>query len=147
MKEKHTCCSCGKSVMSHKHILSRSLGDILLVLIQKVSQDEPFHLQRDFSLTKNQYNNFQKLQYWGLVKKHYSCGEREGGVWELTRSAFEFVNGRQIPRWVKTFNNIVIERSNDLVTMSELSGFYDLPASWSKRAEPIFSNQHQMAFA
>ncbi|MFA5261723.1 MAG: hypothetical protein WC450_10900 [Candidatus Omnitrophota bacterium] len=60
-------------MMIHQHVFSGALADILLIIARRYGPGEPFHLQKDFfDFTKNQYNNFQKLQYWGLVRKAYN---------------------------------------------------------------------------
>lgn len=50
------------------------------------------HLQREADLTKNEYNNFQKLRYHGLVHKVRN-GEKgyHSGRWLITRLGGQFL--------------------------------------------------------
>jgi hypothetical protein len=123
--------------MKHKHTFSKALADILMSVARTYRIGTPFHLQKDLRLTKNQYNNFQKLQYWGLVKKHYREGERVGGTWELTQDTEAVLKGYRIPKWVMTFNNRVIEKAYDLTIFSDVTGSYKLPEDYAKKAEPV----------
>lgn len=62
----------------------------------------PANLQKDLNLTKNQYNNFQKLQYFGVVQR------TEKG-WYPTVSGIEFIYGREkIPNRVATIESDVL---------------------------------------
>jgi hypothetical protein len=108
-----------------------------LLTARKFGVNEPFHLQKDLNLTKNQYCNAQKLQYWNLIEKHYSDGKRMGGYWHLTKRAGEVLNGSAIPQWVQTFNNKVQEVSEERITLEEAVGYYDLPKQWAERQEKI----------
>ena len=52
--------------------------------------EKPFavaNLQKDLNLTKNQYNNFQKLQYFGLVERY-----KKG--WEIRQKGIDFIEGK-----------------------------------------------------
>lgn len=111
---KEYCPHCGQSVSSHKHSLSNNMAGIL----KKAASIGPFdfHLQKDLNLTKNEYANFQKLKYWGLVEK-----ADVSGCWRITSHGFGFLKDEiMMPRWVRTFNNRVIEQSFDLVGIRDL---------------------------
>ncbi len=60
---------------------------------------------RDLNLTKSQFNNFQKLQYWGFVEK----GTEENGhthEWVLTEKGRDFVHGRiAVSKYMITYRN------------------------------------------
>ncbi len=47
----------------------------------------PANLQKDLNLTKNQYNNFQKLQYFGLVDHTFSG-------WLIKDKGCKFIEGQ-----------------------------------------------------
>lgn len=134
---KEFCSLCGQKILKNKHRFSRSLADLLLLTAQRFTVNESFHLQKNLNLTKNQYCNFGKLQYWGLIAKHYQDGRRLGGYWHLTRRAGEVLNGSAVPRWIQTFNNKVIEISEDRITLEETIGYYDLPKQWAERQEKV----------
>ncbi len=136
---KECCPHCGQSVMQNKQIFTKALGEILLTLACKYPYGKPFHFANDFNLTKSQYNNAQKLRYWGLIKKHYdNNGKREGGYWELTSLVRYFVQGSSLPRVKWTFNNTVVSASDDdLITLSEAVGSYSVPEQWAEQAKPM----------
>lgn len=138
-KERHICPTCGQQVLKHKHVFRKSLANLVEFTIKKTGPVHPFHLQKELNLTKNQYNNFQKLQYWGLVKKSFANGKRIGGFWQFTRSAVDLVNGGSVPAWVKTYNNQPVEYSTERTRLSDAIGFYDIPEIWALRSEPIFN--------
>ena len=137
MPDKEFCSYCGQKILKNKHRFSRSLADLLLLTARKFGVNEPFHLQKDLNLTKNQYCNAQKLQYWDLIAKHFSDGKRVGGYWHLTKRAGEVLNGFAIPQWILTFNNKVQEVSEEKVTLEETAGYYDLSEQWAERQEKV----------
>lgn len=123
--------------MKNEHVFSKALANILFNASKCFEKDQPFHLQTDLMLTKNQYNNFQKLQYWGFIKKYYENGKRQGGYWCLTDIVYHALKGAEFPRSLKTFNNKVVETSSKATTLTSAIGYYDLPEKWAQRAEPI----------
>jgi len=141
MKEKQFCECCGQPVMKHKHRFSKSLANILYLASLKFDIDKPFHLQKDLLLTKNQYNNFQKLRYWKLVDKYYENGIRKGGYWTLTKIVIDVFRGQKIPQNIVTFNNKVVEVSEKHIELKDATGHYDIPEAWTDRARPVFEGQ------
>ena len=138
--KKEYCACCGQSIMKHNHNFSKALAGILISISQKYGPGEQFHLQKDLQLSKNQYNNVQKLQYWGLLIKYYDSNRiRKGGYWVLTPYAGQILNGNPICKTVTTFNNKIIESSRETTTLYDCIGFYDLPEVWAARAESIES--------
>jgi hypothetical protein len=139
MKNKEICPYCKRMMMVHRHTFSESLARILLDVAKHYGPGEPFHLQKDFPFwTHNQYNNFQKLRYWGLVEKHRDfVGKRAGGFWRLTEKTLWLLNCHEIPVWVRTFDNKVIEISIEKTTLKGAVGFYDIPENWARRARPL----------
>lgn len=134
---KDFCSLCGQKILKNKHRFSRSLADLLLLTARKFGLNESFHLQKDLSLTKNQYCNAQKLQYWGLIEKHFESGKRAGGYWHLTKRAGEVLNGSSVAKWVITFNNQILEVSEERITLEQAIGYYDLPKQWAERQEKV----------
>jgi hypothetical protein len=139
--KKEYCPYCAQAIMSHRHNLSKALCEVLLTAACKYGPDQPFHLQRDLNLTKSEYNNWQKLRYWGLVKKTYTSGKRDGGFWQFTGLVHAFLNGRMLPRTKTTFNNEVLEESEDKVSLYNAVGSFEVPERWAERAEPVFLQQ------
>jgi hypothetical protein len=47
---------------------------------------------KDLHLTRNQWDNFQKLRYWQLVEKSYDGnGNRIKGAWAVTKLGEDFI--------------------------------------------------------
>ena len=132
--------------MKHKHSFTVPLANILFTIAWQFKAGEPFHLQKDFDFTNNQYNNFQKLKYWGFAIKYFENGKRKGGYWYLTSTVEMFFNGDKIPKWVKTFNNMVLEVSEEMITLHDVVGEYEVPEIWAARAEPVNTNQNEFNF-
>ena len=137
MAKKETCPHCGASLMKHSQNFSKALGGILLTLAYKFPEGQPFHLQRDIVLSKNQYNNAQKLRYFGLIKKVYTDGSRDNGFWELTGLVRFVINGKRIPKIKWTFRNEVVAASEETISLDEAVGSYELPSEWVFKAEPM----------
>jgi len=146
MKKKEFCPHCGQSIMKHEHTFSMSLAKMILLVSEKFEASEPFHLQKDFFLTKNQYNNFQKLKYWGLISKAYKNGKREGGYWVLTDQVGYLLRGGALARSVITFNNTTIGWSPETITLKEAIGYYDMPEIWADRSTPVTALQEKGLF-
>ncbi len=87
---KKYCEYCGASLNEHKHSLSKALVQGLI----KLSETEnPINI-KELNLTRNQWDNFQKLRYWDLVSKHQTPeGKRVGGTWFITDRGTRFLNG------------------------------------------------------
>lgn len=93
----------------YKHTLNSNL---VLALVKFVQYGKPAKL-KDLDLTINQHNNFQKLQYWGFVKK-------EKGLWILEQKALDFFAGIRVQRSVWTYRGGVKRFDDDWVTSREL---------------------------
>jgi hypothetical protein len=123
--------------MKHRHCLSESLAKLLISISGQIEPGQKFHLQNDLHLTKNQYNNFQKLRYWGLTAKCFELGKRKGGYWILTPLVRSVLAGGSLPKNVTTFNNAVVEISAETTSLFQAVGYYDTPAKWANRAEQM----------
>ena len=130
LEENKVCCECGASMVESLHSFGDGTQNLLLVLIRCFEPYEPFHLRKSINLTNLQYTGLSKLQYWGLIEKHYADGIRMSGVWKLTNKAKDFLHGKPLPKWVKTFRGVVTEFSEDMYTCS-LDGFI-VPPKWEK---------------
>ena len=75
------------------------------------------------NLSKNQYNNFQKLRYFGLIAHYYNKDEQrfESGQWVLTSRGNKFAkNEIEISKKVLIFRNKIRERSEEKVNLSQI---------------------------
>lgn len=101
------CPHCGAVKATYVHCLNRSLVDALRQIVDYyAAANAEANLQDDLALTKNQYNNFQKLQYFGLVKRI-----RSG--WFPTSLGIDFIeNNCMVYDRVMTFGDNVIGPDN-----------------------------------
>lgn len=147
MAKKEYCPTCGQPIMRHHHSFSQILATMLLITATKYDIGKPFHLQKNLGLTNNQYNNFQKLKYWGLIAKHFVDGKRIGGYWVLTKKAQLLIRGIiKIPKWVATFNNKPVEQSTEEINIKNALGFYQIPEQWAETQEQMSIGQQDLLF-
>lgn len=122
---KHVCPSCNQNISPRKERLTRGLAHDLVIFAKyiKATGNTQVHLQDDLNLTKNQYNNFQKLKYHSLVRK-----AQESGCWSLTQLGLSFLRGETcLPIWVSVFNNTIQELSNEYVYIHEVLNMSEFP--------------------
>lgn len=110
------CDHCGAKMLVQTHRLTpgivHALRKFALAVFEKGKNE--VHLTQDmtdprFCLTKNEYNNFQKLRYFALVAKvRESDGVIKKGYWLLTRRGSLFLkNKTEVSISVKTYRNEV----------------------------------------
>lgn len=130
------CPHCGANMFIHGHRLSKGLVNSLVKFKEAVikNQKNSVHLQTELALTKNQYNNFQKLRYHGLVAKcsDSETKERISGYWLLTKRGNEFLKDTiSIPQTVYTFRNRIVDKHPTAIKMSDVLKDTDMPI-WDK---------------
>lgn len=120
MKDK--CPFCGHTLEPRTESLNRGLVETLEKILHAVvmSGRNDVHLQKDMNLSKNQYNNTQKLRYFGLIAKVKVAGQTNSGRWLITHRGAEFLKGKPVHKWVKVYNNHLTERSAETVTVNDL---------------------------
>jgi len=130
------CPHCGASMKMHWHRISKGLAQTLVKFREVVVHGGKFnkvHLTRDMNLTKNEYNNFQKLRYHGLVAKVKENGNRVEGYWLLTKRGNLFCkNQLMIPQKVQTFRNKIEKKSEAFVNLEMVFKGVDMP-TWDMR--------------
>tara|TARA_R110001606_G_scaffold397588_1_gene574508 strand:+ start:122 stop:658 length:537 start_codon:yes stop_codon:yes gene_type:complete len=145
-KEKSLCPCCGANLNGRDERISKgiivnlvkfreqALKSIMLRNLNKV------HLAQDLNLTNNQYNNFQKLRYHGLIA-HYKnpiTKEYESGHWLLTKRGNRFAkNEIAISKKVVIWRNKIVERSEEIVKMSDV---------WKDKDEPFWYKHDDFGF-
>ena len=106
------CDHCGAKMVEYKHSFSQALAVGLYKLYQ--SGKSSINLKH-LKLTRNQWDNFQKLRYWGLVKQ--TCrddGTRVNGEWELTLFGLSFIEkGVGINKSVWTYRGEAVRFEGD----------------------------------
>ena len=128
-KQKAVCPCCNCEVVVRKESLSKGLVDTLakFYLECRFQGSNQLHLQTETDFTKNQYNNFQKLHYFGLVEK-----TDKTGVWMITTDGESFLfNTKLMPKCVYVFRNRVVESDGELVSFNSYKKY--LPEEyWTK---------------
>lgn len=132
MEEIKICECCGQKIRGRWESLSKGLVRDLIKLYSKVveTQKNEVHLQRDLDLTKNQYNNFQKLRYFGLSVKV----KEKPGYWLLTRRGADFLTkGEKISKKVYVSNNQITEHSVEKIGAIDMVGY----PMWLKKEDYV----------
>jgi hypothetical protein len=103
MRKTEICECCGHKITMYRHSLNKQLADALVELALYVQRHWKWaNLQQDLTLTKNQYNNFQKMQYFDLVRRIPSG-------WMITRKWLQFVRWEiGIFKQVATFGRDIV---------------------------------------
>lgn len=121
------CPTCGHVSKEHKHSLNKTLIAGLHALnkaggvsrLDKMKLDNP-----------TMFNNFQKLQYFGLAVRVGNHNE-----WAITTAGREFLRAkRKIARWVITRNNLVIRRSDELLFIYQVKDCVQYKIEWIENA-------------
>lgn len=115
-----------KIITERTESLTKGLVLSLLVFNENYA-GKPLHLQ-DVPLTKNQYNNFQKLQYHRLVSHVKS------GYWDLTSQGKLFIHGEPVPKNVTIDNGQITGVSKQKTTINKLLGA-SKPAAYPQRRD------------
>lgn len=97
---------------ARKESLSKGLAQTLKDFYEYAGHKE-VKLQ-DVPLTKNQFTNFQKLQYHGLVNNTMP------GYWDITELGTYFLSGAPVSKSVTIDNGQVIEKSSEKTTIDKL---------------------------
>ena len=107
------CEHCGAKTVKYKHTFSKALAIGLYKLYQ--SGATAINL-KNLGLTRNQWDNFQKLRYWGLVAQaRRPDGTRLNGEWIVTPEGVEFIErGTGIKKSVWTYRGDVTEFEGDM---------------------------------
>lgn len=130
MKEEIQYCECcGAKLTGRWESLTAGLVDTLILFARNVQlrNRNKIHLQNDLNLTKNQYNNFQKLRYFGLVAKVKDEEKLKSGHWALTRKAGDFLQGKPILKKVFIFRNHIKKRGEEFITISDKKVLGQIP--------------------
>jgi len=119
------CGACGASLKQYWHRLTPILVGSLVKMKRKIVEKNAnkIHLINDLSLSKTEYNNFQKLRFHGLVAKYKVDGIWERGYWLITKRGNEFVCGRlDVPSRVMTYRNVVVDHDKRLINIKSITG-------------------------
>lgn len=139
MADKKICIHCGASMMEHRH----SISIAMIVGLEMISKFELNVNIKELGLTRNQWDNFQKLRYWGLVRKFYdSDGNRLGGHWTCTAKGRDFLAGKiKIPRVVWTYRGEFVRAEEEAAYVFEIDQGYKIREEYADESRP-----HQTEF-
>lgn len=117
LKQKEKCNSCGASMKMWWHMVTPGLvGDLIKAIEFVKANKNEFHLQKNLNLSKNEYNNFQKLRFHGLVAKV----KDRSGYWLITKRGGHFLRGEmEIPVGVLTFRNKVVDHTEKMCKIAD----------------------------
>ena len=142
-KKIELCDCCGAKLTGRNEGVSKGLALSLIKFRKKVLENSNIagelvnkvHLSKDLNLSKNEYNNFQKLRYHGLIA-HYKdkiTKQYESGYWLLTKRGNLFCkNELAVSKKIVVFRNKIQEKSNLKVTFIEVMKDKDIPFWYSK---------------
>jgi len=125
----HTCPNCGARTTPTLHTLKSGHISALLKFRQAVRHynRNRVHIRKEmadlqgapFQLTKDEWTNFTKLRYFGLVA-HADEKNRRSGYWLLTLNGGRFLRGEiVVPAQVKTFRDKIVARSSKTIALLE----------------------------
>ena len=142
-KQIEKCPHCEAKMVNYVHSLeSGTLVKALMIFYSHTRNGIKSVNPAKTEMTKNQYNNFQKLRYWDLV-------ERVGhnGLWKMTYLGIEFVQGRvAVPLQALSYRGEWKEYRGSLSKIYEINGMEYLKAKdYAKNAENI-SDGNQLKF-
>lgn len=126
------CSACGAKIVMYRHGLSVPLVRGLDALAS--AGGGPVNLSQ-LDLTRNQWDNFQKLRYFGLVEQHAVNGRRKAGVWAITERGREFLAGRiTIRKTAITYRGEVEDWDGPRVLVTDVDDLYQPRETWAAEA-------------
>ena len=119
MQNSHlNCPTCDARLTGRWEYITRGHLTLLTKLHKAIKKHKrnSIHLQKDMELTKNEYANFQKLRYNGLVAHAV-----ETGCWLLTRRGAKFLKQEiDLPKGVLIFRNRIQKYHTERVTIETI---------------------------
>lgn len=144
--QKKVCEHCGASMMEYKHGLS---GGLVAGLVRLFRHRKPINLKH-LKLTRNQWDNFQKLRYWDLVRKYTPPDEApkgKGGVWTITQRGIDFVRGTlQVPKFVWTYRGEMRRFEGEEIYIWHVDPQYKTRPEYAEEALPHKTEDGQLNF-
>lgn len=121
---------CDASMNEHRHGLSQAMLLSMKALYARAG-DQPLNI-KELKLTRNQWDNFQKIKYWGFVLEvPNSKGKKKQGVWRLTPHGIAFMKGN-----VQTQKNVWTYRGTPISFEGEVVTIFDVfPTAYRKRED------------
>ena len=112
------CSQCGAKTVQYRHSLSKGMVEGLIKLSDAGID---FINIKELGLTRNQWDNFQKLKYWGLVEQKGA----KTGHWKITLNGLNFIGGViKIARSVWTYRGSVVSIEGPTIAISQVGKRY-----------------------
>lgn len=128
------CPNCGAKMVEYRHTMSKALATGLyrLGMIGKAVNI------KSLGLTRNQWDNFQKLRYWDLVAKALrEDGKHIGGAWGITERGREFLAGKiTVARAVWTYRGERVRYDAQAVAFRDVADPYETRPEYARAAKP-----------
>lgn len=143
------CDHCGAKMVEYPHVINKPMIRVLAFMYEnrgllKMNETE------GIGVTFNQKNNFQKMQYWGLIGKYYDeSGDREGGTWAITQLGIGFIEGTElIHKKVWTYRNKFVRFDEERIGVKDVdNAYWRQREHYSAEAKPHYvDNDGQLHF-
>lgn len=133
---KKTCEYCGAKMVEYKHGLSKGLMRVLYrVILLCGGVVNEFEI-KDVALSYNQRCNFQKLRYWGLIKK-IGDFDGKGGTWALTSKGLSFACGELfLPKFARTYRGELVAQEGESIKVEDITGGWKFRPEYADDAIP-----------
>jgi hypothetical protein len=129
------CPHCGAKMVEYRHSMTVPLVTGLRALLR--GGGGPINI-KELRLTRNQWDNFQKLRYWGLVVQVEVDGLRKKGVWQITNRGQSFLfNEGSIPKQVWTYRGTFKRASDAKVRVTQVVDWYEKREDYISHSRPL----------
>lgn len=129
-----TCPCCNARLARYRH----SLNQALLTGLIRLNDNGGEANLKTLKLTRNQWDNFQKLRYWGLVKQVRQHGVRKRGVWAITKTGKRWLSGQcNMPKTVITFQGEAVSYEGEAITPVDVDPHYRQRIDYATDSIPL----------
>lgn len=118
------CLECEAKTVKYSHTLSKPLIAAMRKMYDRVGME--YENLNNIELTRGQWDNFQKLKYWGLVESK----SPNSGVWRITEKGRDFLHAKiKVHKKVYTYRGVVEGFGDEEVLCNEV------PENWRERVD------------
>lgn len=131
--EKEKCANCGKSMGINKYSFSNVNARLLMAMGEVVRHkrfgkgmafDESNQVHIETEVDSGSYqvkSSMTQLRYLGLIAKikdEHGVHQTDKG-WLITKRGWSALRDEEVQRWVTAFNNKIVDRSEEKITISQ----------------------------
>jgi hypothetical protein len=121
--------------VKYKHGISKSLVKCLYKL--QLAGGGPLNISDSLDLSKGQYTNFAKLQYWGFIEHANPNHSERGGYWVITPKGYLFLQDKlTVTRFAWVYRGDVVERTGPDVGVKDVTGGWHYRPQYARDARP-----------